>query len=177
MAETITIARPYAKAVFELAKASGTLEAWSGELELLVAVASNDLVQPLLNHPALTSEEKAGLLVDSAKSLSPEAANFVSTLALFKRLGLLSEIRDLFELYRSELESTVDVTVESAFEISGDLESKLAEALQNRLERKVTLQTTVNKDLIGGVVVRAGDTVIDASVRGKLLKLAEAVSS
>lgn len=178
MAETITIARPYAKAVFELANSVGKLDVWSTELSRLAAVASEPQVKPLLDHPGLTAEQKSDLVAGSCgEDLSAEAVNFVETLASFKRLSLLPDIQALFEQHRSELEATVDVTVESAFAIEDALQGKLAEVLQKRLERKVTLQTSINKDLIGGVVVRAGDTVIDASVRGKLAKLAEAVSS
>ncbi len=178
MAETITIARPYAKAVFENARQNSSIPEWSETLATLAAVSDNDEAETLLQHPGVTAAEKASLVVElSGGKLSESAQNFVHTLAENKRLTLLKDIQSLFEHYRSQLESTVDVSVETAFEIDEGLQQKLAGALQQKLDRKVTLQTTLNKALIGGVIVRAGDTVIDASVRGKLAKLVEAVSS
>lgn len=178
MAETTTLARPYAKAAFELAREGNSLSQWSEDLAKLATVVSDALMKKVLSHPGLTSEQKAEVVLESVSGgLRPQASNFVKALSMYHRLPLLPEVASLFEQHRASLESTVDVTVESAFEIEEAAQSRLAGALQKKLNRKVTLQTTLNRDLIGGVVIRAGDTVIDASVRGRLQKLVEAVQA
>lgn len=178
MAETTTLARPYAKAVFELADAKKAVQQWSDDLAVLSLVAKDPQMSKALAHPGLGSDMKADLVVDTCgQKLSKDGINLVKVLADTGRLALLPEISVLFEEHKALLESTVDVTVETAFEIEAEQQKKLQEALQKKLDRKVTLQTTINQSLIGGVVIRAGDTVIDASIRGRLTKLAEAVNS
>jgi F-type H+-transporting ATPase subunit delta len=178
MAENTTLARPYSKAVFELAVAQAAIQQWSLDLDLLAVVAKDVQMARALAYPGLTNEQKADLVVDvCGKHLSKEGDNLVRVLAQHGRLPLLPEISVLFEQHKALLDLTVDVTVESAFEIEDLQKKKLQESLQKKLNRKVVLQTTINKSLIGGVVIRAGDTVIDASIKGRLTKLAEAVNS
>jgi F-type H+-transporting ATPase subunit delta len=98
-------------------------------------------------------------------------------LAENKRLSLLPEISTLFEILKANQEKSIDVEITTAFEISLDVSNKLAQALKIRLQREIKLATRVNQNLIGGAVIRAGDTVIDNSIRGKLSKLAESMNS
>ena len=110
-------------------------------------------------------------------TLLNEGRNFIGVLASNKRLPLLPEISSLFEQYKANQEKTINVDVISAFELSGDTEQSLAEVLSKKLEREVKVDSSVDPSLIGGVLIRAGDLVIDGSVRGRLNKLAEAMNS
>jgi F-type H+-transporting ATPase subunit delta len=178
MAESITIARPYAKAAFEAAKGKDALTAWSDMLTYSSAIATDENMSVVLDHPALTSEQKAQVFIDSCgENLNAETKNFISVLAENDRIGLLPEIAQLFEAFKAQLEMSVDVEVESAFELGGEQQDKLAEALSKKLDRKVVVTSTVNESLIGGAIIRTKDLVIDASVRGKIAKLAEAISA
>lgn len=178
MAELTTLARPYAKAAFQYALASQKLAEWSSMTTLLAAVVSQDAVQKVLSSPALTSEQQAKAIIDvCGDELDANAQNFVKALADNKRLPLLTEINELFEALKAEAEKSVDVTVDSAIELNAAIEEQLANALKNKLNCDVNVNSTVDSNLIGGVVIRAGDMIIDASVRGRLAKLAEAVNS
>ncbi|MCV6627096.1 MAG: F0F1 ATP synthase subunit delta [Cellvibrionaceae bacterium] len=178
MAELKTLARPYAKAVFEYADGAGELTEWSNSLAVSAAVSQQDAMQATLANPSLTAAQKAeAFIAVCGDAISTKVNNLLNVLAENKRLALLPEITALFELFKSQREKAVDVRVETAFEMSGDLEAKLAKALSAKLDREVTVQSSVDQSLLGGVVVRAGDTVIDGSVRGRLAKLAEAMNS
>lgn len=178
MAELTTLARPYAKAAFESADAASELQTWSKMLALLSAVAQQDNMAKAISSPGLTAEQKAQVFVDvCGEELDVKAANLVSALAANQRLLLLPEIHQLFELFKAQREKSVDVLVSTAFELSNELQDKLAKTLSAKLDREVNLSTTVDKTLLGGALVRAGDTVIDGSVKGRLTKLAEAMNS
>lgn len=178
MAELTTLARPYAKAAFEVALAGNALDAWSKMLTTSAAVAGDDVVSSLLKSPALTSEQVTdSFLQVCGDELDDKGKNFVRLLAENKRLVLLPQISQLFEVLKANQEKSVDVDITSAFEISSDISSKLAQSLKTRLQREINMVTRVDQSLIGGVVIRAGDTVIDSSVRGKLSKLAESMKS
>jgi F-type H+-transporting ATPase subunit delta len=178
MAELSTIARPYARAAFEFANAKGALAQWSVMFATLATVATQQQVSQQLAAPALTAEQQAKLLLDlCGDAVDAAAANFVRTLAANKRLPLLAPIREQFEQLKAQQEKTVDVEIASAFELDAAMQEKLATALKSKLSRDVKLHASVDPSLVGGVVIRAGDTVIDSSVRGRLAKLAEAMNS
>lgn len=178
MAETITLARPYAKAAFEVALASNELGVWSKTLRLLAELTANEQVRRVLLAPSLTGSEQAKILTDlCGDELTPKAQNLINLLSDNKRLALLADISALFEALKSNQEKTVDVELSTAFELNQDVVNKITQALQTRLNREIKLQTRVDAQLIGGAVIKAGDTVIDSSVRGKLTKLAEAMNS
>lgn len=174
MAELNTLARPYARAVFDQAKSSSELDSWSKSLAMMVTIVEQDKVQQLIDAPSLTAKQKSdafnGLLDDKT---SKQQNNFVHLLAENRRLNLLPSIAELYELYKANHEKSVEVELESAFDVSPELSEKLSKALTKALARNVSLHTTVDKSLIGGAVIRAGDTVIDHSVRGRLDKLGE----
>lgn len=176
MAELSTIARPYAKAAFEHAVAAGTLPQWSAMLGLLAAVAEDPAVHRLLESPELTANSKAESLVAlCGESLDVKGVNFVRVLAESRRLALLPDILLQFDRLKANLERTVDVAVVAAREMGVDQTEKLAGVLSARLQRDVRISVSVDPSLLGGAVIRAGDTVIDGSVRGRLAKLAEAL--
>ena len=177
MAQLTTLARPYAKAAFGTAESSGQLGAWSKGLGLLAAVAQAPRVAAFLADPSRNTGTQAQTVIDLCGSeLDGKVQNFVLVLAANKRLGLLPQIVELFEQLKAERERTVDVDVVSAFPMDTAAEQQLIAVLKQKLQREVKVTASVDSSLIGGVVVRAGDTVIDNSVRGRLKKLAEAMS-
>ncbi|WP_086929384.1 F0F1 ATP synthase subunit delta [Agarilytica rhodophyticola] len=178
MAELITLARPYAKAAFEYARAAKDLQGWQTALAQAASVSMDASVKAMLSSPNLTSTDK-GLKFGEVCGdvLNQQQVNFINVLAVNNRLGLLAQVYELFALYKANQEKTVDVEIQTAFEISSDLEQKLATTLKAKLDRDVELKTTIDESLIGGALIRAGDTVIDGSARGRLAKLAEAMNA
>lgn len=178
MAESITLARPYAKAAFEVAVADKALAEWSAMLGTLAAVAADAKVSSLLKNPSLTAEKQSdALLAICGDEVSDKGKTMVRLLADNSRLPLLPEIAQIFEVLKAAKEKSIDVELSTAFALSDVLLEQLTQALQKRLDRQVKLHTNIDQGLIGGAVIRAGDTVIDNSVRGKLNKLAESLSS
>jgi len=173
MAEKTTIARPYAKAAFQQASGAGTLPAWSDALRTGAAVVQDGRIQELLGNPSVSTDELAQLVIDLAgASLDEHGRNFVRTLADNRRLSFLPEISALFEQFKDEAEGVIDVTVTTATPLeSGEL-ATLAGALQHRLQRQVRVQSATDPQLLGGAVVRAGDLVIDGSLRSRLERIA-----
>ena len=147
-------------------------------LGLAAAVSLDDTMQRVLKAPRLTSTEKATTFNEvCGDKFDAQAQNFIHIVSENGRLVLLPEIAEQFELYKAEQEKSVDVEVTSAFALSDEQQDKLAKVLSARLSREVRLHAVEDSSLIGGVVIRAGDLVIDGSVRGKLAKLAEALKS
>ncbi len=174
MAELATIARPYANAVFEVAKGDQNLERWSRMLTLLVNAATHPKVKSLLDSPEIGDEQKAHRLAEiCGDDLNVRARKFVATLAANKRLDILPEIQEQFETLRAAQEQTLEVEVLSAYPISSEQSAELRDALARKYAKQVNLTSSVDASLIGGAVIRAGDTVIDGSLRGKLNKLTE----
>ncbi|MCY4183143.1 MAG: F0F1 ATP synthase subunit delta [Gammaproteobacteria bacterium] len=174
MAEPITLARPYARAAFQAALAEGALADWSRMLGVAAAVAGAPAVRAALTDPGRAWRETAELFGGlCGEELSPAARNLVNLLAENKRLPLLPQIRALFDDLKAGQERSVEVEFVTAFPVGDDVAAKLEEALRARLQREIRLGTRVDPALIGGAVIRAGDQVIDSSIRGKLAKLAE----
>lgn len=177
MTERVTIARPYAKAVFKLAQSQKRLPQWSEALGIAAAVVADARVGALLSSPEVSAEQLAGLVSEvGGEHLDEQARNLIATLAANRRLGYLPEIADRYEQLRAEAERTVEVTVTSAVELSAAQKNHYAEALAKRLGREVHLSCQTDPELLGGAVVRAGDLVIDGSVRGGLAQLAAAIA-
>jgi F-type H+-transporting ATPase subunit delta len=177
MSENASIARPYAQAVFEMARESGNYEVWSGALSALAALAQEPQVSGLFAHPRVARDALAGVLIELCGDRLDEAGrNLVRLLARNRRLGALEAIAQQYELLRAEAERTIQAQVESALPVSDDHQQRIAEALEKRLGRRVELSVSTDASLIGGAVIRAGDLVIDGSVRARLEKLAAAVS-
>ena len=178
MAELSTLARPYAKAAFEYALDNNQLTQWYEQLATAAAVAADKGMGAALDNPSLTAEQQARKLSEvCGDAVSAQVSNFIAILAGNKRLALLPEIFAQFADYKANREKTVDVEVVSAFDLADSARDRLAEALGRKLERQVNVQTSTDSNLLGGVLIRAGDLVIDGSVRGKLDKLAEAMNS
>jgi F-type H+-transporting ATPase subunit delta len=177
MAQLTTLARPYAKAAFSAAESTGSLDLWSKGLGLIAALVQDSKVANYLAVPSRSGEKQAATLFElCGADLDAKVHNFVRLLASNKRLVLLPEIFALFEQLKAEREKSIDVDVVSAFALDANATQQLGNVLKQRLQRDVKLTTSVDNTLIGGVVVRAGDLVIDSSVRGRLKKLAESMS-
>ena len=173
MTERITLARPYAEAVFRLARERKTLKAWSEMLQLAAAVAADPQVAALIDNPRVAREHFVAFFLDMCgKRLDKDAANFIRLLSENHRLVLLPEIAALYELLRAQAEGRVEAEVISASEVSAAQLKDIAAALKKRLGRDIDLSTRIDPALIGGIVIRAGDLVIDGSVQGKLRALA-----
>ena len=173
MSDRLTIARPYARAAFEEAREQQRLAAWSQSLEIAAAVVKDARVEALLGNPRVTSEQLAQLVIGIAgPELGEPGANFVRTLAANHRLGYLPEIAALFANLKDEAEGVADVTVTSAAALDEAQRTRLTTALERRLKRKVRLHCETDPALIGGAVLRAGDLVIDGSLRTRLERIA-----
>jgi F-type H+-transporting ATPase subunit delta len=178
MAELTTLARPYARAAFEIAAEQQQLAAWAETLGTLAGVVKTAKVQEALDAPGLTALAKSHILEALlGDGLSPQHSNFLRTLADNKRLALLPYIYELFLALKAEHEKTLNVEVVSAFALDLSWQETLAKALGKKLDRRINISTQLDKSLLGGAIIRAGDTVIDGSVKGRLAKLAEAMNS
>jgi F-type H+-transporting ATPase subunit delta len=171
MSERLTIARPYAKAIFALAREARALDATATGLERAAQVVADPRVHGLLGDPRVTPAQLAEL-VNGIAALDEHGRNFVTLLAQNRRLGFLPEIAALFAQMKAEVENAVDVEVIAATALSADQESRYAVALQKKLGRQVRLHTRIDQSLLGGAVLRAGDLVIDGSIKGRLERLA-----
>jgi F-type H+-transporting ATPase subunit delta len=173
MADRITTARPYARAAFQEAQAHQQLGPWSESLRTAAEVVRDPRVQGLLGNPHVTPEQLAQLVGGIAGAqLGEHGMNFVRTLADNGRLAYLPEISALFDSFKDEAESVADVTVTSAAELDAAHQQRIAGALEQRLKRKVRLHCQIDADLIGGAIVRAGDLVIDGSLKSRLERIA-----
>ena len=178
MAELSTLARPYAKAAFEYAADAGDLQGWSTSLATAGAVAQQPAVVKLLSSPSATAAQQASAVIEiCGDELNATGQNFIAILSENRRLQLLPQISYQFDIMKANREKAVDVDVVAAHEIDAGQQQQLSDALSAKLERKVNMQVSLDKSLLGGAVIRAGDTVIDGSIRGRLTKLAESLNS
>ena len=178
MADLATIARPYAKAIFNLALEQNTLTEWSKMLAVLSLAASDQIMRNLYTNPRVTNQQLIDILLSvCGNNKNQPLTNFLQTLAEQKRLSTLPEIAKLFETYRAQREKIITVVVSSALPLTKIIQKNLSQALQIRLQCNINLVYEINPELIGGAVIRAGDLVIDGSVRSKLLRMAYALSS
>ena len=178
MADYNTLARPYAKAAFEYALSEGKLADWSAMLGMVAEAASNKEVAEFLLNPSLNSGAKAELLLDICKvKVDDKSSNFIQLLSEKSRLPLIPVIAGMYEAFRAEQEKSVEALVTSAFALEAEQQQLLVDALRKRLNCEVTLKVEIDKRLIGGVIIRTGDLVIDGSIRGKIAKLAESLKS
>jgi len=178
MADRATIARPYARAAFAHAQASKDLAGWSKFLGAAAQGAADSRVSRLIGNPHVTGEELVDLLGGlSGKAGDEGGRNFLKALAENRRLALLPYIAEQFETLRAEVENVVDVEVIAAQKIAAPQEKKLAAALKKRLGREVRMHTRIDESLLGGAIVRAGDLVIDGSLKGRLERLGSALQN
>jgi F-type H+-transporting ATPase subunit delta len=171
--ENQTIARPYARALFELADANERLDQWSEMLALLQQVLTDPLIARLLGNPEVGKEKLKQLLLGIIEDkVDPACVNLLNLLVDNGRLGVINEITQGFEELKNRRQGSINVTITSAYAVNKTQEKKLAESLKKRLGREVIVSTEKDPALIGGVKIRAGDLVIDGSIRNKLSRLA-----
>jgi F-type H+-transporting ATPase subunit delta len=173
MADKSTIARPYARAAFEEARAARRLEPWSEALHNGAAAVEDARVAALLGNPHVTPEELAQLVIAVAgPQLGEHGGNFIRTLAANRRLAVLPEIAEHFDTLKDAEQGVADVTVTSAAALDAGQQQALSAALARRLKRTVRLHCVTDPALIGGAVVKSGDLVIDGSLRTRLERIA-----
>lgn len=176
MAQSITLARPYARAAFELARDTASFDVWSQALAFAAAVASDPRVHALGNDPRALPAELVGLHLPAGMPADAPFARFLVELAEHRRLALLPDAAALYEQYRREAESQLLVKVTSAFALDAVQAEQLKAALKRRFKREIQLETAVDPALLAGVVVDTGSEVIDGSARGRLTRLADALA-
>jgi len=177
MAELATIARPYAEALFRVAK-SGNLSAWSELVSEMAHVAAHPDVQALSRNPNVSHRQVADTLLALLKSpLTDEAKNLVNMLVDNGRVTLLPEIGAQFHALKNAQEGAADVEIASAFELSPSQVNELTAALEKKFGRKLNPSVHVDSSLIGGVRVVVGDEVLDTSVRAKLQQMHVALAA
>ena len=177
MAESVTIARPYAEAVYRTAKESGAQGTWSQRLQRLALIAQDGDMAAVMGNPQLSAEQVANLVISLCDDNDAVLANLVRTLAENRRLALLPEISRLFDLAKSQEEGIKEAVVHSAFPIDDTQVKALVHELEARFGTKLTARVEIDASLISGVRVTVGDQVLDASVRGKLDAMAVALNN
>ena len=176
MPEPATVARPYAEAVFELAAQAGALAPWSQALEAMARVAQHPDMLRLIADPKVSDEQRARIFLElCGEGVMPEARNFVALLLANDRLALLPEMRQLFEQHKNEREGVVEARISSAFPLDQAQLRSLVADLERRFSRRIDPHVTLDRELIGGVKIVVGDTVIDGSVHGKLAGMSAAL--
>jgi F-type H+-transporting ATPase subunit delta len=176
MSELTTIARPYAKAAFEFAVEKQAVSDWNDMLVFAAQVANNQQVSSLIANKA--AEEQANIFISvCAEQINEYGQNLVKVLAENGRLAALPEVAELFTEFKAEYDKEIDVDIISATELAQAQLATLVSALEKRFSRKIKLNCSVDETLIGGLIIKAGDNVIDGSLRGKLNRLATTLQS
>ena len=180
MSDFETAARPYARAIFELADEQGKLQGWQGNLELAASIAADKAVSALLHQPAMIASELAGLFTSVMRDAGAESDehfdNLIALLAENGRLAALPAIAAQFEVLKREAEGKIEVRVRSAQELTDEQRQQITTSMAKRLGKEVTITTEIDDSLIAGAIVTAGDLVIDGSASGRMYKLALALN-
>ncbi len=185
MADNNTVARPYAQAVFEVAQENNALTELSESLAAAKALLEDGQVVEFLAAPALSDADRLtflqGLFAEAVgkgsvfAGGSEHGTNFFRLLLENRRVAALPEIADEFEALKAKIENTVDAVITSAAPLSAKQQQAMADSLKAKLGRDVNVTTEIDENLIGGAVIRAGDVVIDGSLRARLDGLANAL--
>ncbi|MEE8321835.1 MAG: F0F1 ATP synthase subunit delta [Gammaproteobacteria bacterium] len=174
MLNKTAFARPYAEAAYAQAQEENALGKWADMLQLLNIVASDPQMQALVLDPRISSEQLETLVLDvCADRLTQTGANFVKILLRSERFMYAQQINELYEELRADAENVLDVEVVSAFEMGPEQVTKIVDSMEERYGKKIEISTRIDESLIGGVIIRAGDSVIDASLRGRINKLSQ----
>ena len=178
MSSLATLARPYAKAAFELAQAGQALARWEDMLSLASDIVSDESIAGLLESPHVSSKQTVGIIADAAgDAFDDRFRDFISVLAANGRLPLLAQITALYRQLREEAEKRLRVRVVSAVPLDDTQAGRMKEALARRFECEIELDNEIDAGVIGGAVVYAGDQVIDGSLRGRLQKLSNSLAN
>ena len=178
MAEAITIARPYAEAVFKSAQDKKTVAAWSDMLHTAAAVTNEEQVNKLIGNPSVSARHLAEVFLVLCKNkLNEEGRNLILLMAENDRLEVLPQVSELFEQLKSQYEGVLDAKIVSAFELNSNQLKSLIASLEQKFKHKINAKVSVDPELIGGVKVVIGDEILDNSVRGKLEAMTVALKS
>lgn len=177
MASESTTARPYARAIFELASERGGYDQWSGRLGYWASVVQDDTIRSRLAEPGTTAQGKADLIAQVSDGLDGDSLSLLKLLAENDRLSSLPDIYKQYEQLRREAQGEEEAHVISAYALTDEQTSSLVEALGRRLSCKVRITSEVDPDLIGGAIILAGDLVIDGSIRGRLAAMEQSIAS
>lgn len=176
MADPITLARPYARAAFELAQADGSLAPWSQSLQFAALVAAQPEVAALNGDPRLSTASRLALYLPEGEGADSAFGRFLGALAEKGRLGLLPQVSELYDRDWRESQSRLLVKVTSAVALETDQVERLSESLARRFQRKIDLDIKIDPALIGGAIIDADGDVIDGSVRGRLARLSSTLT-
>ena len=178
MAEAITVARPYAEAVFRLALESKDLSQWSKILQIAAEIAQDDQIKLLVGNPLVSAMQLSELILEiGGKKFTREARNFIKLMVENKRVHVMPQVMELFEQLKAQHEGVLEAKIITAFKLEGGQLDKLVIDLEKKFNRKVEAQVSVDPEIIGGVKVEIGDEIFDASVRGKLEAMTIALKS
>ena len=177
MSELTTVARPYAKAAFDFAVEANAVDNWFEMLVFAAEVANNETIANYLSGNASVEQAQELFLKVCDEQLNSNGQNFIKVMAENERLLVLPQVAEQFGELKAEYEKEVTVDVRSAVELDAEQQKTLSAALEKRLARKVKLNCVVDDTLVSGLVIKAGDMVIDGSVRGKLERLATTMQS
>ena len=178
MDELRTITRPYTKAVFDLAASSGTLVEWAGFLKQCSELLDNNEIKALIKAPGLNKNKVAEVFYESAtlgiegdSSKQKQFLNLIQTLSENGRLNIMNELQKQYNQKKREAEKTTEVTLTTAAQTDEKDLKTIIYALEKKLGNKIDLKVTIDKSLIGGAVIQAGDHMIDGAVSTQLQNL------
>ncbi|MGB0712046.1 MAG: F0F1 ATP synthase subunit delta [Gammaproteobacteria bacterium] len=172
MAGNRTLARPYAVAAFAHAKEKGVVETWSTQLTTLALVVADATTRALIANPKISEQQLEQLLIEVCGDTDEGFKNFIRVLVGNDRVGVAPEIAEEFEASRAQDDARIEVRVTSAYKLAADHQTAISDAMKAKFGRDVNVTAEIDRDLMAGVIIRAGDTVIDASLRGRLNQLA-----
>lgn len=176
MSSSETLARPYARAAFEMARDAKSLGEWAQKLDFAATLARDAQVRAMIGNPRLTANALASLFLPQGEQTGSAFANFIATLAENRRLALLPDIADGFAAAKRAAEGVLHVRVRAAVAVDGAQAEALKQALAKRFGQRIELESVIDESVIGGAVIDAGDVVIDGSVRGRLERLAQTLT-
>ena len=178
MAEVTTIARPYAEAVYRIAKQGGSLDKWSQMLEFAATAVADPQMRAVIGNPKLTAEQQKKVFLSiCGQQLDESGVNLINLLQENRRLSVLPAIREQFESLKALHGGLLEAEIFSAFALTDAEKQELVSRLETKFTRKVEATVTIEPELIGGIRIVAGDVVIDASVRGQLQNMAFTLKS
>lgn len=177
MSDFTTAARPYARAAYQQAQQTTSVENWGEALNLLAAVTNDATMVEVIDNPQMSGDQKAELVIKViGDKLNDQQQNLVKLMAENGRLKILPDVAEQFAVYQADAEGKIDAEAISAFELSDEQQNAITQTLKSKLGREVSLTTSTDESLIGGVVIKAGDTIIDGSMKAQLESLALTLS-
>ncbi len=172
MAEKSTLARPYARAIFDLASEDNELDSWAEKLQLLSQITSVNEVMELVNNPDIPLTNSISIIGDLCKDqLDDKVMNLLRLAGENGRLGLFPQITEEFEKLKAQAQGSIEAEVTSAFAVNASQKKLIIESLKKRFNKDVSMTTAIDESLLGGIVIRVGDLVIDGSVSNQLQKI------